>query len=87
MLYAEKSDVPFLGIQETRRNRRVYFEAPTAGYTVYGSLHCTGDGGKPELLGVGLAVSYAIAREIVAPIEPEIIIASFMKVRITFRRT
>ena len=60
-MFAAKYECDFIAIQETRRDGRTTIQASAAGYVVHCSGHCDGDGGKPGILGVGLAVRESIA--------------------------
>ncbi|CAM9755624.1 unnamed protein product, partial [Sphacelaria rigidula] len=60
LLFASKEDCDFVALQETRRDGRTTFHAPAAGYIVHCSGLCHGDGGKPGMLGVGLAIKESI---------------------------
>ena len=62
LMFAAKYGCDFIALQETRRDGRTTFQAPAAGYVVHCSGHCDGDGGKPGILGVGLAVRESIVR-------------------------
>ena len=62
-------------------------QAPAAGYVVHCSGHRDGDGGKPGILGVGLAVRESIARALGPDgIVPEHISARLLKVRVIVKR-
>ncbi|CAM9886559.1 unnamed protein product, partial [Sphacelaria rigidula] len=61
LLFASKYNCDLVALQETRRDGRTTFHAPTAGYVIHCSGHCHGDGGKPGMLGVGLAIKESIA--------------------------
>ena len=61
-------------------------QAPAAGYVVHCSGHCDGDGGKPGIPGVGLAVRESIVRALGPDdIVPEHISARLLKVRVIFK--
>ena len=86
LMFAAKYECNFIAIQEIRRNGRTTIQAPAAGYVVHCSGHCDGDGGKPGILGVGLAVRESIARALGPDgIVPEHISARLLKVRVIFK--
>ena len=86
LMFAAKYECDFIAIQETRRDERTTIQAPAAGYVVHCSGHCDGDGGKPGILGVGLAVRESIARALGPDgIVPEHISARLLKVRGIFK--
>ena len=62
LMFAAKYECDFIALQETRRDGSTTIQAPAAGYVVYCSGHCDGDGGKPGILGVDLAVRESIVR-------------------------
>ena len=84
-MFAAKYECDFIALQETRRDGRTTIQAPAAGYVVRCSGHCDGDGGKPGILGVGLAVRESIVRALGPDgIVPEHISARLLKVRVIF---
>ena len=86
LMLATKYECDFIAIQETLRDGRTTIQAPAAGYVMHCSGHCDGDGGKPGILGVGLAVRESIARALGPDgIVPEHISARLLKVRVIFK--
>ena len=86
LMFAAKYECDFIALQETRRDGRTTIQAPAAGYVVHCSGHCDGDGGKPGILGVGLAVRESIVRALGPDgIVPEHISARLLKVRVIFK--
>ena len=86
LMFAAKYECDFITIQETRRDGRTTIQGPAAGYVMHCSGHCGGDGGKPGILGVGLAVRESIARALGPDgIVPEHISARLLKVRVIFK--
>ena len=86
LMFAAKYERDFIASQETRRDGRTTVQAPAAGYVVHYSGHCDGDGGKPGIHGVGLAVRESIVRALGPDgIVPEHISARLMKVRVIFK--
>lgn len=62
MLLAELHECDSIGLQETRRNGRVSFSTPVAGYATYCSGYSPGDEGKPGQLCVKLVVKDSTVR-------------------------
>ena len=86
LMFAAKYECDFIAIQETRRDGRTTIQALAAGYVVHCSGHCDGDGRKPGILGVGLAVKGSIARALGPDgIVPEHISARLLEVRVIFK--
>ena len=86
LMFAAKYECDFIAIQETRRDGRTTIQTPTAGYAVHCSGHCDGDGGKPGILGVSMAVRESIARALGPDgIVPKHISARLLKVRVIFK--
>ena len=86
LMLAAKYACDFIALQETRRDERTTIQAPAAGYVVHCNGHCDGDGGKPGILGVGLAVRESIVRALGPDgIVPERISARLLKVRVIFK--
>ena len=86
LMFAAKYECDFIAIQETRRDGRTTIQALAAGYAVHCSGHCDGDGGKPGILGGGLAVRESIARALGPDgIVPEHISTRLLKVRVTLK--
>ena len=87
LMFAAKYECDFITLQDTRRDGRTTIQAPAAGYVVHCSGHCDGDGGKPGILGVGLAVRESIVRALGPDgIVPEHISARLLKVRVIFKQ-
>ena len=86
LMFTAKHECDFIAIQETRRDERTTIQAPAAGYVVHCSGHYDGDGGKPGILGVSLAVRESIVRALGPDsIVPEHISARLLKVRVIFK--
>ncbi|CAN0091623.1 unnamed protein product, partial [Sphacelaria rigidula] len=84
--FASKHNCDFATLQETHRDGRTTFHAPAAGYIVHWSGHCHGDGGKPGMLGVGLAIKESIANTRGPDaITSEHVSARILTVRVAFR--
>ena len=86
LMFAAKYECDFIALKETRRDGRTTIQASAAGYVVHCSGHCDGDGGKPGILGVGLAVRESIIRALGPDgFVPEHISARLLKVRVIFK--
>ncbi|CAM9959299.1 unnamed protein product [Ascophyllum nodosum] len=86
LMFAAKYECDFIAIQETRPGGRATIQAPPAGYVVHCSGHRDGDGGKPGILGISLAVRESIARALGPDgIVPGHISARLLKVRVIFK--